>query len=268
MASDKSTHKEPTTKVETNPFFIAVNGITKFVNLANSLFVLFLVFSIFQLITEGSVPPFDRETPREIVSTVTYWQIEDWILAGAAALIIGLAAAMLSALFGGVSAVVSARIAQNRKITVTEAFSISFEHLWSFLWLKIIVAVKIFLWSLLFIIPGAIMSIRYSLAGVAFYDDKKNLRGNAAIKESLALTKGRVLTTFSAYLIFNLITLSALVSLVSTGVSGELYRDFSANRGKKLNTHWLSSVGLVIVGILFGFIALGLIAGAFAANFY
>ena len=154
------------------------------------------------------------------------------------------------ALFGGVSSYVSARIARDEPVRLREAFRVAFENLWAYLWLQIIIFVKVALWSLLLVIPGIIMSVRYSLAGVAFYDDKKHLRGNAAVKESLRLTKNGWLTTFASNTLFNLITLGAIGSIISTSVNAMLYKQFDKAGAKKPEAHWLSWATLLIPIIL------------------
>lgn len=234
---------------ENNPFTIAVSGMTLLFNLARGVAIFLLILSIFSYYSGGWGPdkPADQ-VQQDIINAVSGWSVVDWSLAVGSVLIIGLAIMMIAALIGGVSAYTSARIARGKQVKLTEAFRVSFENLWSFLWLNILIFIKIFLWSLLFIIPGIIMAIRYTLAGTAFFDDTKHLRGNAAIKESLRLTKGAWITTFSANLLFNFITLSIISDIVTTSVNAQLYKQFDGN-DKKPSSHWLSRVtfGLVIL---------------------
>jgi uncharacterized membrane protein len=173
---------------------------------------------------------------------------------------------MIAALFGGVSAYTSAKLAQGERVSIGRAFRESFERLWSFLWLQILIFVKVVLWSLLFIIPGIIMAVRYSLAGVAFFDDTKAVKGNAAIKESLRLTKNAWLTTYASNTLFNIITLGAIGNVLSIGTNAVLYKQYQASGDKKPAAHWLSWLTLVlpfaILGLLFFLvILLGVIIG-------
>ncbi len=109
------------------------------------------------------------------------------------------------------------------------------------------------------------MAIRYTLAGVAFFDDRKHLKGNAAIKESLRLTKGGWLTTFSSNVLFNILTFGILSSVVTTGANTVLYRQFNALGDKpKPSAHWLSWVTLalpIIIAFLVLAMLIALIAG-------
>jgi uncharacterized membrane protein len=247
---------------ENNPFTIAVSGMTLLFSLARGVAIFLLVLSIFSYYGGGWGPDKPIEQmQQDVYNTVSAWTAVEWSLAVGSVLVIGLAVLMIAALFGGVSAYTSAQIARGKQVKLTEAFRVAFENLWSFLWLNILIFVKVFLWSLLLIIPGIIMSVRYTLAGTAFYDDTKHLRGNAAIKESLRLTKGAWVTTFSSHLLFNFITLSVISDIITTSVNAQLYKQFDGN-DKKPSSHWLSKVtlGLIIFMVIVGLPVLFLIA--------
>lgn len=254
-------------KIETNPFFIAVDGISRFLNLASGLFVLFLVWAVFTSFSGSSMYGTTKNSVDELNSTISTWTSSDALVALGAVAIVGLAIAMVSALFGGVSAYTSAQLAKGRPVTIGQAFSVAFDNLWSFLWLKVIISVRVFLWTLLLVVPGIIASIRYSLAPVAFYDDSKNLRGTAAINESVKLTKNRLMTVFGANVVFNVITLGALTNLITVGVNAILYRDLSLVIGKKVQTHWLSRFAAIFIVFVALFVALGILAAIFTHIF-
>lgn len=260
---------------ENNPFFIAVNGISLIFNLARGVAFLLVAIAILG-IYRGDVTTGDSKTGEEIANTVSAtiagWQMHELLLAIAGVGIVVLAILLVAALFGGVAAYTSAKIARNETVGLGEAFRVAFDHLWSFLWLQIILFVKILLWSLLFIVPGIIMATRYSLASVAFFDEKKNLRGNAAIKESIRMTRGAWITTYGANALFNFITFGVISSLVTTGANAILYRQFDKLGDKKPDAHWLSWVALVlpfaILTLLFiFFFFLVVIAGVSGAQF-
>lgn len=249
-------------KYENNPFFIAGNGITLLFDLARGVGVLLLALSIISFMLSGRPNDDGNETEWEsAVNTVSSWSLNDWILAIGATVIIGMAILLVSALVGGISSYTSWRLSQGKKVKLNEAFHEAFDNLWSYLWLQIVMGVKILLWSLLFILPGIYFAFRYSLAGVAFFDDKKNLRGDAAIKESLRLTKGAWLTTFSANTLFNILTFGILSGVVATSVNTVLYRQFDALGSKsKPVAHWLSWITLILPLIFLFFVFALLIA--------
>lgn len=238
---------------ENNPFFVAVNGIVLLFSQALGVAILFVILSVISAFPGGGSPgdsESDKQVAEQLGATIAAWTPAEWLVAAGAVSIITLALLLVASLFGGVSSYTSAQLARGRKAAFGEAFRVAFEHLWSFLWLQIIIIVKVFLWSLLLIVPGIIMAVRYSLASVAFYDDKKNLRGNAAIQESLRLTKGAWLTTFASNLLFNILTLGFISMVISTGVNAVLYGQYDKLGDKKPQAHWLSWFTLVLPFIL------------------
>lgn len=251
---------------ENNPFFIASSGITLLFSLAQGVGVLFIILSVLGLFANLFSPGGSDGSSSDITSVFQGWGLNEWLLFSGAVGIIGLAVVMITALFNGVGAYTSARMAQGESVAIGEAFRESFDKLWSFIWLQIILVVKIFLWGLLLIIPGLIMAVRYSLANVAFFDDTKNLRGNDAIKESLRLTKGAWITTYAATALFNILTLGAISSVISIGANAILYHQYEQTGDKKPAAHWLSWLTLVlpfvlVVGLILFVIAIGVIVG-------
>ncbi len=235
-----------------NPFTIAVNGLTLVFNSARGIFFLFLGLSVAQFYSSpGSSEDEVKEQVNSIGHVVSGWSASDWALATGTIAIIVLAVAMITALFGGVTSYTSAQMAKGKNVSIGEAFHVAFERLWSYLWLQILITIKLLLWTLLFIVPGIIMSVRYSLAGVAFFDEDKHLRGNAAIKESIRLTKNAWITTYGAFTLFNLTTLYVIGNLVNIGVAATLYRQYQAVGDKKPKPHPLSWIALALPFILF-----------------
>lgn len=245
---------------ENNPFFIATKGLSALFALARGVAIVFVVLSVILSFYGGPSVPTDSEgnpDPTQVTQTFASWSANEWITAVGAVTIIGAALLLLGALFGGVSAYTSAQLAKGKRVPLNEAFKVAFEHLWSFLWLQIVIFVKLLLWTLLFIVPGVIMSVRYSLASVAFFD--KDLRGNAAIKESLRLTKGAWFTTFAGNALLNLITFGVISSVVTTGANAILYRQFTKLGDDKPAAHWLSWLTLFLPLIIFALLMLFLI---------
>ncbi len=262
-----ATKQKLSTTYENNPFFIATKGLSLLFDLARGVAFLLVALAVLNLTVgwsddsaSSSDNPFDAYT-----QVFNGWSANDWVVAGFAVLIIGTALVLLAALFGGVSAYTSARIARGHRVSLGEAFRVAFDKLWAFLWLQIIISVKTFLWFLLLIIPGIVMAVRYSLAGVAFFD--KDLRGNAAVKESLRLTQGAWITTFASNALFNYITLGVISGVVGVGANAVLYSQFDKLGDKKPEAHWLSWVTLILPFILFAlFVVLAVaIVGILAA---
>lgn len=251
--------KSTSAPYENNPFFVATNGISLIFDLARGVAILFLVLSVLGLFRGNWTADTqnDSEALDALSATVSGWTVETWLLVIGGVAVVTLALMLISALFGGVSAYSSYRLSRHEPVGFQEAFRVSFDNLWSFLWLQIIITVKLVLWTLLFIIPGIIMATKYSLASVVFFDDTKNMRGNTAIKESIRLTKNAWLTTFGSQSLLNFITFGVIASLVTTGVNAILYRQYQKVGDKKPAAHWLSWLALILpFTILFLFLAL------------
>lgn len=269
MPNKSTTKANPTTaKYENNPFFIATNGLTLLFEMAQGVLIFLFALALINIAAGFITPDYTKESDRNVstqqmAQLTNGWLPSDWLLAIGAASIVLFAIVMITALFNGVSAYTSYKLSKGERVELGEAFHVAFERLWSFLWLQAIVAVKLFLWTLLFIIPGIYMSFRYSLASVAFFDESKNFRGNAAIAESLRLTKGAWVTTYASNMLLNSLSFFQFTGIVSTSVNAVLYRQFTQlSNKKKPAAHWISWLTLaapaviVILSLMF-VIALG-----------
>lgn len=242
---------------ENNPFFIATNGITLLMKSAQGVTILLFVLSLASYVRGVTSPDAEKvRTPAQQIdataAAVSGFSGSEWAVAIGVVVLLSLAAMLLSSLFGGISSYTSARLARGHQVSLSEAFRVSFDNLFSYLWLQIIIFVKVMLWSLLLIIPGIIMAVRYSLSGVAFYDDTKKLRGTAAVKESLRLTKGAWITTYAGSAVLNTLTLYIFSPVVSTAASTILYRQYTALGDKpKPSAHFLSWLMLAIPIVFF-----------------
>jgi hypothetical protein len=71
---------------------------------------------------------------------------------------------------------------------VWQVFANGKEIVWSVFFISLLVGIKVFLWTLLLIIPGIIFSVYYSLSSWSLiYENKK---GNEALKRSKSLIEG------------------------------------------------------------------------------
>lgn len=244
--------KNAAVKYENNPFYIAYNGVTLLFKSAQSIGIFAAVLAGIGLLGNGlsniaSVfTPYEEEPTDAATGEAMPFVFDETTFAiiasiGLVAVIIGLIFTLISLFLYGILEYTAAKLANDETVQLEHAFSGVWKQFPGYIWVYIIVFTKIFLWTLLFIIPGIIMSIRYSLAGVAYFAE--NQRGNAAIKRSLALTKGAWFTTFAGYGLGNMITLGLATSIVNPAASTILFRQLRAvtDRGEtKPPTHWLS----------------------------
>lgn len=248
MAETQKTAKSTTEKTvayENNPFFIALNGLNLVFEKAKGIAILLIIVSILGLFLGLPSPAQQKDSGGDLPLNSP----EQWAAFSVIVLVLTLASVFIGAMLSGISAYTSAQLVHGRKVELSEAFHAVIDKFFSYIWLQIIIVVKVLLWSLLLIIPGIIMAVRYSLANVAFFD--KDLRGNAAIKESIELTRGAWLTTFAGQALFNFITLGVISELVIAGSRTLLYRQLTARAGKsKPSAHFLSWFTLCLPFIL------------------
>jgi uncharacterized membrane protein len=277
----KTTHKQP---YENNPFFIGLNGLKLFFANAQSVAIYAVVLSVVLVIFSGVSKVIDvvdrsnyvTKSQLEEQNRVDRQAINDFFsqdpariaVAGVLIASVVFIVVLVMLLLNGVLEYTGARLALGEKVNLMQAFKEVAKDLAGYLWVNIIVVVKIFLWSLLLIVPGIIMAVRYKLAGTVFFAEGKH--GNAAVKRSLELTKGAWFTTQAGYSLWNLITFNQIPQLLSPGSSAVLYRqlrDVTDAGEQKPPAHWLSwltffvPIALAILFLMF----LLLIFVAFAA---
>ncbi len=192
-----------------------------------------------------ALPPSAPPTPSDPATDVAVFVIVGFMI-----IVLAFGMLVVGSIINGIFSYTAAQIASGREITFRHALSATFARLWSFVWLQLLTVLKVVAWSLLFIIPGIVMAYRYSLANLSFFDENKKLTGNAAIKDSLALTKGAWLTTFAGQSFLSIITLGYIAPIVDTGSKAILYRQFNElqkTNSPKPKAHALSWVTLAVV---------------------
>ena len=251
-----------------NPFFIGAKGINLLFLKAQSVAILLVILSVIMLVL-GNIPGPDSATPETATPEVpaiseAAVSVETAIGIGVGVLVGVFVALTIGTFLTGVMSYTAAKAARGESSTIKEGLAATYRRFWSFLWLQILTTLKVVAWSLLFIVPGFIMAVRYSFANVAFFD--KGLKGNAAIKHSIALTKGSWITTLGGLFFFNLITLRVLELLTTAASTTILYRQFETTpNNERPGPHGLSItmlvltilLGLVLIAALFYLIASG-----------
>lgn len=248
---------------QNNPFLVDVDGFTKMFTYAKTIAIIFLVLSILSALSNAAPNNPGRTADGEVkvspqIESIGVEQV--LVLAGVVSVfVIGF---LLIAIFvTGVSDYAAHAVAQRRKVTLAEACKAVAARFPSYLLLQLLIFAKVLLWTLLFIVPGIIMALRYSLAGTSFFAQK--LSPSESIQHSLKLTKDGWMTTFASFGVFNLVTLGVISGVTQPGIQGVLYRQFSAYDKAgipKPGAHLLSILFTVLFGLLIGFILLGMLA--------
>lgn len=264
-------HNEPA--YDNNPFTIAVEGAKLFYAKGRTLATLAIVFGFIGFASNfnpigylipGSDEPSktDTMTPPPIDPQTIMIII---VVIGVVIATVLFVAILVNAFIYGMLGSISAKLARGEEATFEQTLSEAFKGFMGMLWLTILMSIKVLLWSLLFIIPGIYMSVRYSLATVVFFTEGK--RGNAAIKRSLKLTKGAWLTTFASHTLLNLLTLGMFQLFLTPGTDGLLYRQLNDQTEAKVSkpkAHVLSwiTLGFLIFLVIAAIIILALLVYA------
>jgi ABC-type multidrug transport system fused ATPase/permease subunit len=247
-------HTEP---YENNPFFIGLNGLKLFFNNAQSVAIYAIILCVVVFVFNAASNVADLANGRHDLSKSQIERqdradqraVDDFFsqdpgriaVAGVLIASIIFIIVLVLLILNGILEYTGARLALGEKVELAQAFKEVIKDLGGYLWVNVIVIVKIFLWSLLLIVPGIIMSVRYKLAGTVFFAEGKH--GNAAVKRSLELTKGAWFTTQAGYGLWNLMTFNQIPQLLTPGSSAVLYRqlrDVTDAGEQKPPAHWLS----------------------------
>ncbi len=266
MAKEHAVEKAP---YQNNPLLLAIDSISLIFKKAKSIAILAIVLCVvlfFAQIIDTAVdisnqianPVSEEESSRSYREVIEQLQAfvmsidtAGWVTILAAVLLITAGILVLDTIVGGIINYTAAQLAKGKEVTLKQAFQGVMKRFFPYLGLYMLVTIKILLWSLLFIIPGIVMAVRYSLSGVSFFNSKKGI--NASIEESLALTKNTWLTTFGSLTFLNMITLGAIQLLLLPGTLALLYRQYTQHETRP-PAHVLSWLALflpIVLVILF-----------------
>lgn len=262
-----STHTTGRQGYITNPFSIALKGINDLKNKANGVFILSLVLGILGFLSGGNPGGggFRSTDDQEgTAGTTTFdptaipWDVVLPII-GIIALLL-LAVGLIFFVLWGMYSYTAAQLAKGEGATIGEAFNAVLANFWRLLGVAVIQFFRLVGWYLLFIIPGFIMQVRYSLSGLIAFAEP-DLRPSQVVSRSARLTKGAWFDTFGSHTSFALITLGVMQGMTDIGASSVMYRqlkDLAESGTPKPKTHILSYlllfvpvtlVILVIIGI-------------------
>lgn len=256
MTKPKANKQSSTTYLAPyNPFFIALNGITTLFSVALSVGIVLLLINAALNMASFNIRSDNQNVGTQMgdflnqLASLSSAQI---VTAAIVTTIIAIFTIVVGAMIHGIQSYTAMRIAKNKTVTIGEAFSAVLSQFGNYILLFLLINVKVFLWSLLLIIPGIIAFYRYAFSGIVFFD--KGLRLNAAIKESNRLTKGGLMTLFASHTLFNIITFGYIDQIIWLASTSQLYREYTtldkANRSKP-GIHWLSWVTLALPLVLF-----------------
>ncbi|KRE97925.1 hypothetical protein ASG89_28895 [Paenibacillus sp. Soil766] len=104
-------------------------------------------------------------------------------------ILFSLGSILLSVIISTIVSTYFLHVARQQKLGYADSFSFAFKNFWPFFKLTLLMGLKILAWTLLFIIPGIIASLRYSQA-IYIKLDQPELSSSRAIRLSSEMMKG------------------------------------------------------------------------------
>lgn len=150
---------------------------------------------------------------------------------------------------------------KGKKVTFSEAYRATKDRFWRLFGALLLAAVKIFGWTLLFIVPGIIAAVRYSLLSYVIIDEKAEETSVKAAHDRVKLiTKGRLWEVFG-------MSCTGIIpfigTLYSTAGSAGLYKqlkEYTEQDLEKPKIHWLNYFVPIMCVLLIAAAAVAFIA--------
>lgn len=179
------------------------------------------------------------------------------------AVIIG---AIISTFLTGMFTYVMNQSEQGKSVSLSEAFNAVLKRFWRLLWATLLAHLKIFGWTLLFIVPGIIAALRYSLLPYLIMNEPEEEKGVTDAHDKVkSVVKGRL------WEVFGVGTVATLIPIVgeTIGIAGRsaLYRQLQYSQDHKIERpkiHWLNYLGAILLGLLLFLAALIIVVIAIA----
>lgn len=146
---------------------------------------------------------------------------------------------------------------KEQNVSFGEAFSATAKRFWRLFGAQLLAGLKIFGWTLLFIVPGIIAALRYSLLPfVVMSEPESDGRGVSESHTRIkALTKGRLIEVFGINTVGAIIpVVGSLLTLAGGAALHNQLGFYHDNTLEKPKVHWLNYLGLILLGALLLFV--------------
>lgn len=258
--------KEDTAKIyDSNPFTLTFNALGRFFNtnvnwaivviaLAVISFVGQAISDLVRFISEGSLsdapPDFSQFSsgPAPDPAVVVAVVIVVFCLAVTAIVVTSIIGAFINGMFSYVALNSEA----GKTIGFSEAFNATIKRFWRLLLSQLLANLKIFGWTLLFIIPGIVAGYRFQLLPYLIMSESENEKGiGDSHNKTKALVKGRLWELFGISFVAGIVPFVG--SLLGLSGKASFYKQLQATAHapeKRPKIHWLNFIGLILGGAL------------------
>lgn len=266
-------------KYDSNPFTLAFNSFGRLFNTNAGWAIALLVLGIFGFIWQMFVNLIQlAANPESSTTSSTGAGMAEKLPAGSSAasssdvnvmavvlVVVGIVIIVLimiaifsaiSSFIGGMFSYVAIKSEEGQKVNFNEAFQETSKRFFRLYFAQLLAGLKIFGWTLLFIIPGIIAAFRYTLLPYVVMGDSAEAKGaRSAHASTKMIVKGRLIEVFGVATVAGLIPFVGDI-LRLTG-NAALYRQmklYSDADAKKPKVHWLNYVGFMLIGLALLFV--------------
>lgn len=289
----KNTTNSTLPKYDSNPFTLAFNSFGRLFNTNAGWAIALLVLGIFGFIWQmfGNLLQL-AATPESSSSTTRSVEMADKLPAASSAaassdvnvsavvlIVIGivilvsimvLVFSAIGTFINGMFTYVSIKSEEGQKVSFNEAWQETSKRFIRLYLAQLLAGLKIFGWTLLFIIPGIIAAFRYTLLPYVVMGDSRDSKGaRTAHASTKIIVKGRLMEVFGIATVAGLIPLVGdLLRLTGNAALYKQMKTYSDAGAEKPKVHWLNYLGFMLLGfvLLLVLFILAIVALAAVAN--
>lgn len=272
---------------DSNPFTLAFNAFIKFFNTNVGWAIAVLVMGIFGFIgqmisnvAQVAMTPESTTTTSSSSDVITSsGAASDTNVAAIAMIVVGVViillfviaiASAVSTYISGMLSYVALQSEKGKSVGFSEAWEATSKRFWRLYLASLLAGLKIFGWTLLFIIPGIIASLRYKLLPYVIMADSQTSGVGSSHESTKQIVKGRLMEVFGVATVASIVPfVGSLVGLTGNAALFSQLKTYDDANLEKPKVHWLNYLGLILIGILVLFLMMiGLIifAAAIASN--
>lgn len=269
MATDHNTTKEPkkvlSTKYDSNPFTLTFSALGRFFNtnvnwaivviaIAVISFLGQAVSDIVRFISNGSFS--DRPSDFSQLSPGSSPDAAVVVAIGIIIFVLAVVAILVTSVIGafinGMFSYVALKSEEGKTVGFSEAFSATAKRFWRLFLAQLLANLKIFGWTLLFIIPGIIAAFRFQLLPYLIMSESEKEKGIVdSHTKTKTLAKGRLWELFGISFVAGIVPfVGSLLGLSGKAALFSQLQATSHNPGERPKIHWLNYIGLILGGFL------------------
>lgn len=146
---------------------------------------------------------------------------------------------------------------KGKSVTFSEAWNAVAKRFWRLLGAQLLAGLKILGWTLLFIVPGIIAALRYTLLPFVVMEtaaDEKGIKNTH--DKTKAVVKGRLWEVFGIGTVATIIPfIGSMLQLTGGAALYTQLHHYNEKGLEKPKIHWLNYLGAILLALLFVFIA-------------